>query len=303
MFIDPMSIKEQTPVTRLDSPLLREKGIALWVKEDYLTHPYISGNKWRKLKYNLAEAKRQKAKTLLTFGGAYSNHIYAVAAAGKAFGFETIGIIRGEEHLPLNHTLSFARMCAMDIHYLDRSSYRKKDDEDYLSSLYERFGDIYIVPEGGTNSFALQGCQEMVEEIALDFDYLCMPCGTAGTLAGAIIGLKQGQQALGFSALKGKDFLEMEVEKLIGNNYDNWSIHWGYHFGGYAKTKKELLDFMDAFETDFSICLEPIYTAKMFFGIFDLIEKDYFKKGTSIVAVHTGGLQGRGESKDYSTAI
>ena len=293
MLINPTTISEQTPIKRLDSVLLREKGINVWVKEDYLTHPFISGNKWRKLKYNLAEAKRQNAKTLLTFGGAYSNHIYAVAAAGNAFGFKTIGIIRGEEHLPLNHTLSFARECGMEIHYLDRSSYRKKNEDNYLASLYDRFGEVYIIPEGGTNAFALQGCQEMVTEITLDFDYLCLACGTAGTLAGSILGLKAGQKALGFSALKGKDFLETEVENLIGSHYDNWSIHWGYHFGGYAKTKKALLDFMEDFEANFSIRLEPIYTAKLFFGIFDLIEKDYFKEGTTLVAVHTGGLQGR----------
>lgn len=290
-----IAINENTPLQPLESDLLSQKGIELWVKREDLNHPEISGNKWRKLKYNLEEAKRQGKKTLLTFGGAYSNHIYAIAAAGKHFGFDTIGIIRGEEHLPLNHTLSFATSCGMQLHYLDRTTYRNKYDEAVLDELLKQFGDVYLIPEGGTNAFALKGCKEMVTGIDMDFDVICMPCGTAGTLSGAILGLQKYQHALGFSALKGKDFLEKEVIQLIGNSYDNWSINWAYHFGGYAKQKPELTAFIDSFYKEHQILLEPIYTGKLFFGLFDLIQKDYFKSGSKIVAVHTGGLQGMKE--------
>ncbi len=158
---------------------------------------------------------------MLTFGGAFSNHIYAVAAAGKLFGFKTIGIIRGENHLPLNHTLTFAKRCGMQLSYMNRSEYREKESALIIKKLKHHFGDFYLIPEGGTNELALRGATEMIEEINLDFDYACMPCGTAGTLAGAIMGLKKHQKAIGFSSLKGQDFLENEVIKLTGTNLDN----------------------------------------------------------------------------------
>ena len=292
MDIQSLDIKQKTPLRKLQATLLLEKEVELWIKQDYLTHPFLSGNKWRKLKYNLIEAKKQKQKVLLTFGGAYSNHIYAVAAAGKEFGFQTVGMIRGEEHNPLNHTLDFAKSCGMELYYLDRTLYRKKYEKDFLSKLSNQFGNFYLVPEGGTNQLALKGCQEMIQEIDEDFDTVCMPCGTGGTLAGSILELKRHQKALGFSALKGRDFLEKEVEKLIGKEHNNWSINWKYHFGGYAKTTNELFRFLKDFEKDHTIALDPIYTGKMFYGLFDLIANDYFEKKSKIVAIHTGGLQG-----------
>jgi len=284
-------IKEDTPLLKLESEFLIDKKIELWIKQDYLTHPYISGNKWRKLKYNIEEAKRLEKKRLLTFGGAYSNHIYAVAAAGKKFGFETIGVIRGEEHENLNDTLSFAKSCGMELHYMDRSTYRRKYEENITSELKDKFDDFYLIPEGGTNELALLGCQEMIEEIKINFDVVCMPCGTSGTLAGSVLALKNKQRAIGFSVLKGKDFLESEVIKLIGDEFNNWTINWDYHFGGYAKTKADLIKFIEDFKENYAVQLEPIYTGKMFYGLFDLIAKDFFDEGSKIVAIHTGGLQ------------
>lgn len=284
-----------TPIVHIQEPLLKEKGVELMIKREDLNHSVISGNKWRKLKYNLQEAKRLNYTTLLTFGGAFSNHIYATAGAGKEFGFETIGVIRGEEHLPLNPTLSFAKSCGMQLHYMDRTTYRTKSSPEVLDSLRQAYDDFYLIPEGGTNALAIQGCEEIVDEIEIPFDYLCCPVGTGGTVSGLISGLKGQSKILGFSALKG-DFLQQEVADLLQKTdsiYDNWSIETNYHFGGYAKVKPALLEFMADFEQKHQIPLDPIYTGKMLYGIYDKIRSGQFTAGNRIIAVHTGGLQGR----------
>lgn len=292
----------EAPLQQLHSKVWEAQGIALWVKREDLLHPTISGNKWRKLKYNLQEAKRLQHDTLLTFGGAYSNHIAAVAAAGQEFGFKTIGIIRGEEHLPLNPTLSFATAAGMALYYISREAYRQKTDAVYLEQLAGQFGHPYIIPEGGTNALAVKGCTEIVSDISIDYDYICCASGTGGTIAGIIAGLEGKRQALGFPALKGGDFLKEEIEQLIsrysGQRYDNWQLITDYHFGGYAKVKPELLDFMRSFQQEHSLPLEPVYTGKMFYGVVDLIRKGYFPEGSRIVAVHTGGLQGNAGFKE-----
>ena len=279
----------------IHDPLFEEKGVELWMKREDLNHPVVSGNKWRKLKYNLIEAKKQGHKNLLTFGGAYSNHIYAVAGAGKKLDFETIGVIRGEEHAELNPTLSFAKAQGMHLHYMDRSTYRQKESEEVINLLKQVYGDFYLIPEGGTNELALKGCAELAEEIDHDYDFLCCPVGTGGTLVGLIIGARGSGQLLGFSALKG-DFLQKEVDNLLKKStkiYNNWSITDQYGFGGYAKVKPELLKFMSEFEEKQGILLEPIYTGKMMYGIYEMVRAGKFKEGSKIVAIHTGGLQGR----------
>jgi 1-aminocyclopropane-1-carboxylate deaminase len=256
----------------------------------------MSGNKWHKLKYNLQEAQKQGKNTLLTFGGAYSNHIYAVAAAGNIFNFKSIGIIRGEEHLPLNPTISYARDCGMQIYYLDRSSYRRKNSAKIINQLKNNFGEFYLLPEGGTNELAVKGCSEIINKIEVDFDYICCPCGTGGTLAGLISGLNGKKFALGFAVLKGASFLKENVTELIqgfnGNVFHNWDINLDYHFGGYAKVDERLLDFVFQFSSRTKILIEPIYTGKMLFGIYDLVTKGFFNEGIRIIAIHTGGLQG-----------
>lgn len=284
-----------TPIVPIRDSLLAEKGVELLIKREDLNHPIISGNKWRKLKYNLLEAKKQGYSKLLTFGGAFSNHIYATAGAGKEFGFETIGIIRGEEHLPLNPTLSFAIASGMHLEYMDRATYRSKSAPEVINLLKQQFGDFYLIPEGGTNSLAIQGCEEIIPEIEVDFDYLCCPVGTGGTMAGLISGLDGRSKVIGFSSLKG-DFLTAEVANLLKESdmdYDNWSVNTAYHFGGYARTKPALLEFMNGFEKRHQIPLDPVYTAKMMFGIYDLAQSGFFPTGTRIIAVHTGGLQGK----------
>ena len=284
----------QTPTLEINDDLLLEKGIKLLIKREDLIHPIVSGNKWRKLKYNLKAASRLGQDCLLTFGGAYSNHIAAVAGAGKEFGFKTIGIIRGEEHLHLNPTLAFATACGMQLIYLDRESYRNKNDPEFIKQLEKDHAPFYLIPEGGTNELAIQGCEEIIEDIAAPFDILCCPVGTGATISGLISGLEGAKQVLGFSALKG-DFLQNDVSSLLEKyrkSYANWEINIDYHFGGYAKIKPALIDFILDFEKKHKVPLEPIYTGKMLFGIMDMIIKDKFEPGITILAIHTGGLQG-----------
>ncbi|MCC9168017.1 1-aminocyclopropane-1-carboxylate deaminase/D-cysteine desulfhydrase [Pontibacter harenae] len=292
----------EAPLQQLHDPLFEEHEVKLWVKREDMLHPHISGNKWRKLKYNLQEAKQQGKATLLTFGGAYSNHIAAVAAAGKEFGFTTIGMIRGEEHLPLNPTLDFATSCGMDLHYVDREKYRQKQELTFLQHLAEQFNHPYIIPEGGTNVLAVKGCTEIVQDINIDYNYLCCTSGTGGTIAGIIAGLEGQKQVIGFPALKGGEFLKEEIAQLVqaynGGSYSNWQLITDYHFGGYAKVKPELLEFMHNFQKHYQVPLEPVYTGKMMFGIYDLIRKGFFPSGSRVVAVHTGGLQGNAGFKE-----
>ncbi|MFK8008394.1 MAG: 1-aminocyclopropane-1-carboxylate deaminase/D-cysteine desulfhydrase [Saprospiraceae bacterium] len=291
-------IKNTTPIGQLHHSILDKKNIQLWFKRDDLTHPELQGNKWRKLKYNIAEAQQTQKKYLLTFGGAYSNHLFATAAAGKLFNLKTIGIVRGEKIFPLNSTLSFAEDCGMQLYFVDRKTYALK--EKLLSDLDIPLDECYVLPEGGTNKLAIKGCSELGLEILaqLDFipNFICTSCGTGGTIAGLIQSKKQDTHVLGFSALKG-DFMKQEVQNILTNffpneNHNNFSIQTDYHFGGYAKHSSALLDFINSFKQEYQIQLDPIYTGKMLYGIFDLIEKDFFPHGSRVVAIHTGGLQG-----------
>ncbi|WP_246278008.1 1-aminocyclopropane-1-carboxylate deaminase/D-cysteine desulfhydrase [Phytohabitans rumicis] len=276
----------------LSDDRLAPYGVRLYLKRDDLIHPEIPGNKWRKLKYNLAHAQAAGHGTLLTFGGAYSNHIQAVAAAGHYFGFSTIGIIRGEEHLPLNPVLAYAADRGMRLVYLDRTTYRAKHDPDLVEGLRREFGDYYLLPEGGSNALALRGCAELPAEIPFAFDAICCASGTGGTLAGIALGLGEGQRAMGFSALKGGGFLADDVRRLqegYGRVTDNWSIEAGYHFGGFARRDAELDDFISDFAERHSMVLEWVYVAKMMYGIVDLVHSGRFAPGTVVVAVVTGG--------------
>ena len=266
--------------------------IELFLKREDLIHPIVSGNKYRKLKYNLKEAKKQRFKTLLTFGGAFSNHIAAVAQAGKEFGFQTIGVIRGEElinNTEENPTLKFARQCGMNFKFVPREVYRNKTSKGFLESLKAEFEDFYLIPEGGTNALAIKGCEEILNDSDNEFDYICCPVGTGGTISGLINCSKPGQQVLGFPALKGS-FLNEDIGKFAHKN--NWQLITDYHFGGFAKINEALISFINGFKKEYDISLDPIYTGKMMFGIFDMINKSHFPKGSKLLAIHTGGLQG-----------
>ena len=241
----------------------------------------------------MEEAQKQGHDNLLTFGGAWSNHIYATAAAGKQAGLKTIGIIRGEENRPLNPTLSDAAEFGMELHYMDRSTYRRKNEAEVLAQLKEKFGKFYLVPEGGSNELALKGVREMVDWKEGEFSHICCPVGTGGTLAGMISAGRRSETYLGISSMKNNFSLEETVAQLTGDVDSSWSINHDYHFGGYAKVNQELMDFIRDFEESYQVPLDPIYTAKMIWGILDLISKNHFPAGSKILAIHTGGLQGR----------
>ncbi len=280
------------PNQHIDMPLLREKGIHLYIRREDTIHPLISGNKYRKLKYNLLEAKKQGKDTLLTFGGAFSNHIAATACAGHEQGIKTIGVIRGEElqdNWQDNPTLTLAHEHGMQFHFVSRADYRLKSEPLFIQNLKDRFGDVYVLPEGGTNDLAVKGCMEILTEEDTIFDYICCAVGTGGTVAGLINAARPHQTVLGFPALKG-DFLIEEIRTFVHN--DRWKLVTDYHFGGYAKVDRPLIDFINLFKSKTGIPLDPIYTGKMLFGIFDLVKKGVFPHGTQILAIHTGGLQG-----------
>lgn len=271
---------------------LSTNNISVSIRREDLIHPFISGNKFRKLKYNLVQAKAENQETLLTFGGAFSNHIAAAAYAGKEQGFKTIGIIRGDElesKIMVNPTLKFAQECGMRFKFITREDYRHKTEEEFIEILKQEFGNFYLVPEGGTNEFAVKGCGEILTEEDSQYDFICCAVGTGGTISGLINSILPHQKVLGFPALKG-DFLKEEIRKFAQK--ENWELITEYHFGGYGKVNPELIAFINRFYAENSIPLDPIYTAKMVFGVMDLIEKNYFPENSKILLIHTGGIQG-----------
>ena len=268
-------------------------GIELYIKREDLLHPIISGNKFRKLKYNIQEAKRLGHTTLLTFGGAFSNHILAVAGAGAEFGFKTIGIIRGEElerKIAENPTLAKAQELGMQFYFVSRTAYREKEEKAFANHLHELFGNFYMIPEGGTNDLAIKGCEEILTDTdKAYFTHVACAVGTGGTISGLINSSGQNQQIIGFSSLKGA-FLSDVIRNFVEKT--NWNINDSYHFGGYGKVNDELIQFLNSFYSQTFIPLDPVYTGKMVFGVLDLIQKEYFPPNSKILMIHTGGLQG-----------
>jgi len=284
------AIAEKIPLQKISDPEIESFSVNLFMLRLDLIHPNINGNKWFKLKYNLEEAKRLNKKKLLTFGGAFSNHIAATSAAGKEFGFETIGIIRGEElSKSSNQTLEFARKNGMELHFISREEYRNKNSKKFILELKNQFGDFYLLPEGGSNELAVKGCWEIVSHIDVPFDFICCAVGTGGTISGIISSLKKKQKVIGFPVLKSAEFLEKDIKEFVGTK-TNWILNYNYHFGGYAKTNSDLLKFIDRFKKQNNILLDQVYTGKMMFGICDLIRKNYFKRDATVIALHTGGL-------------
>lgn len=284
--------KHISEIQQIDSKIISLDSYSLAILREDQIHPFVSGNKFRKLKYTIGEAQRLKKTTLLTFGGAYSNHIAAVAAAGKELGLATIGIIRGEElreQTPLNPTLQFAQQCNMQLHFIDRQDYQLKTEPEFIQKLQQQFGDFYLIPEGGTQSLAVRGCEEILSERTKKFDYICTSVGTGGTLAGLVKASEPHQTVLGYSALKGT-FQHSEVKKYTSKT--NFEIIDSYSFGGYAKIDSTLVRFINEFKQKTNIPLDPIYVGKMLFGILDGVKNKKFKENNRILAIHTGGLQG-----------
>lgn len=290
-----------SPVQEVMDTVLALHGVRLLIKRDDLIHPVISGNKWRKLRHNLREAAMNDHHTVLTFGGAFSNHIAATAHACRNAGLDSIGIIRGDELTDeeLNSTLCEAKNKGMELHFVSREAYRRKTEPEFLEELKTQHGRFYAVPEGGANGLGVKGCAELLPEVDEHYDVVCCAAGTGTTLAGLRISLPEGKQLLGFPALKGGEFLLDEVKRLTEESrlritapQAAFSLVTDYHFGGYAKMTPELMRFIEGFQERTGIPLDPIYTGKMMFGIYDLIQKGRFEKGTTLLAIHTGGLQG-----------
>lgn len=299
-----MNIQLPSPLQELKSEFLKEKNIELWVKRDDLIHPHISGNKWRKLKYNIEAAKQTNKNTLLTFGGAFSNHIVATAAACAQAGLKSIGIIRGEEPKYLNQTLQSAKAFGMHLHFISRSDYRLKTELDFIESLHQKFGAFCLVPEGGFGLNGAIGCSELLKEVPklYEFTHIASAMGTGTTTAGLLLGSMPQQQIHGFSALKGGEFLRTEVESILHETdkskedqkslLNKLELQSKYHFGGYAKIKPELVDFVNDFYKEYKLPLDLVYTGKMMYGLMQMIDAGYFQKGAKILTIHTGGLQG-----------
>lgn len=272
--------------------VLQNSSVKLFIRREDLIHPFVSGNKFRKLKYNLEFARKNNYKKLLTFGGAFSNHIAAVAFAGKANEFETIGVIRGNElasEINNNPTLKFAQDCGMKFEFISREEYRQKATDEFIEQLKVKYQEFYLIPEGGTNDLAIKGCEEILTNEDVIYDFVCCAIGTGGTISGIINSSLLNQKVLGFPSLKG-DFLKKDICKFAKK--DNWNIVSDYHFGGYGKVSNELINFINDFNEKYNIPLDSIYTGKMVFGVIELINKNYFPKNSKILMIHTGGLQG-----------
>jgi 1-aminocyclopropane-1-carboxylate deaminase len=290
----------------IDNAIAKQAGVNLSVLRLDVMHPWVNGNKWFKLKYNLLEAQQRNFTTLLTFGGAYSNHIFATAAAGNLFGLRTIGVIRGEERLPLNPTLSFAVAQGMQLVYLDRQKYRERKTTALQAELKQRYGEVFIIPEGGANLNGVRGCMEIVN--TAEFDIVCVACGTGTTLAGIVLSLSKTHRVIGFPVLKNGAFLAREIDNWLSQylasglptthkamsttGYASWELICDYHFGGYAKVNEELLLFSQQFTQEHGIPLDYVYTAKMFYGVMDLLKQGFFPHGSRLLLIHSGGLQG-----------
>lgn len=286
-----------SPLIQLNNPCFDQQGIELWIKRDDLLHPIISGNKWRKLKYSLAHALSLDMNTLISMGGIYSNHLHALAYAGKLLGLQTVGIIRGEPLSILTPTLRDAQHWGMVLRFVSRTEYRALRHYKTFDSFPDLKPQQYWLPEGGAHTLALQGVAELVDEINMAYNTLCVPCGTGTTLAGIASAVNDNIAVLGFAALKNADFLYADVARLLLQPRNNWQINQAYHFGGYAKTNASLLAFIEDFELQTKIPLEAVYTGKMLYGLYELIQQGYFKPGQRIIAVHTGGLQGKRQNR------
>ncbi len=285
-----------SPVHQINDKLFDERGLKVFIKRDDLIHPIISGNKWRKLKYLLKAARSANKTHLVTFGGAYSNHLLATAAAAAKFGFTSTGIVRGE---PVeNDTLFLCRLHGMNLIFTDRESYR--DKHTLFNKYFSDEANAFFIDEGGASIEGAKGCAELIDELTETYDHLFCACGTGTTAAGIINGLNAHQLTTRFHAIpvfKNGDFMENEIDKLLTIS-TNYQLYTDYHFGGYAKVNDELIQFIKTFVAKTGILIEPIYTGKMLYAIYDLAAKNYFKPGSKILAIHSGGIWGLMGMKD-----
>ena len=279
-----------SPVQQIQNKLFDEKGIKVFIKRDDLIHPIVSGNKWRKLKYLLKQAQAEDKTHLVTFGGAYSNHLLATASSAAKFGFKSTGYVRGEE--VDNDILFLCRLHGMNLIFVDRDSYRDKPT--LFNKHFTGDNKAFFIDEGGASHLAAKGCSEMVDEFTETYDHILCACGTGTTAAGIINGIYNHQLAMqfhGVPVLKDGGFLKNDIDKFLTTPI-NYQLHTEYHFGGYGKTTDELISFIKQFVASTGILIEPVYTGKMFYALYDLIEKNHFKPGSRVLAIHTGGIWG-----------
>lgn len=284
-----MDFSTYSPVEELKLPLFEKKKVTVKVKRDDMMHPFISGNKWRKLKHTLKDAQEKQKTKLVTFGGAWSNHLLATACAGAKFGFQTKAFIRGEE--VNNPVLAMCKIFGMELRFVDRTTYRNKES---IFSHHETENEAYFIDEGGRSALGMLGCSELMAELDEDFDHVVLACGTGTTLAGISKGCQQYMpncKTHGIPVLKGGNFLYDDISAL-GIDLNAYSLHLDYHFGGYAKSTPTLTSFIKEVSSTTGVLLETIYTGKAFYGLCDLVENDYFAPGQKILFIHTGGLTG-----------
>ena len=279
--------------------------LKLFLKRDDLIHPVVSGNKWRKLKLNLLNAKQQKFTKVLTYGGAYSNHLVATAYAAHKAGLKSIGIVRGLDADLENHSLKFVRECGMEVKRISREEYRFKNEPDFLQELRDEFGPHYRIPEGGANFLGVEGCMEIITESETAFkaiDFICTSIGTGTTLAGMLAANSMNKPILGFTPFKKGDFLRGEVsdlmyrtfldEEFVDEQMENLHLVTEYHFGGFGKVKPELKEFVFWLKESTGVQFDLVYNGKMLFGLYQMIKSGKFKDGDSIIILHCGGVQG-----------
>jgi 1-aminocyclopropane-1-carboxylate deaminase len=297
-----------SPIHKLEHPLFEQKGIEVFIKRDDLIHLEVSGNKWRKLKFNIEKFKANKYKGILTFGGAYSNHIAATAATGKLLGVKTIGIIRGDELTPQsNQTLITALDNGMQLEFVSRSKYAERYERLYHEELRAEFGNVLVINEGGANFYGVIGCAEILKEINFIPDYIYSASGTGTTVAGLLLS-SESTKVVGVPVFKNGGFIKKEVIELLQQfalddstfktKLELLSLNLNSHFGGYGKYNDELIDFINEFYKITGLKLDQIYTGKMMFALLNDVRENKFNQGEKIVALHTGGLQGLSSIKD-----
>ncbi len=289
MFV-PMQLHLPSPIEQLEEPLYEKMGVQVFVKREDLIHPLISGNKWRKLKYSLQKAAEEGKQHMVTFGGAYSNHVLATAVAAQELGLQASAIIRGEDQH--NEVLNYCKSVGMKLHFVDRLSYTDKNE--CLARLFKGNTEIFVIPEGGASPEGVQGCEEILAENTESFDHIFCAAGTGTTASGLYSYIQKNKLNTTLHVvpvLKNGDFIQNEIANHISIK-ERFTLHIGYHFGGYAKSTTELLRFIIGFYHSNQILLDQVYTGKMVFGLHDLIAKRYFAPSSRILWLHTGGLTG-----------
>lgn len=284
---------ENILIEPIQSPILAAHHIHLNILRLDKIHPIISGNKWFKLKENFKRAISLEHSTILTFGGAYSNHLIATAAASKLFGLQSVGLVRGFHGKQIKTTtLLHCERLGMQLHFISREDYQKKDTEDFIAHLKNQFSNPYIIPEGGDNDDGIKGAQSIAAYIPKDSNLVSLAIGSGTTFCGIRNALPDHIAMMGFPVMKHGEYLHQKMGKNINAGLENWQLVTDYHFGGFAKHTQELIDFMNDFYNETNIPLDFVYNAKMMYGIFDLVRKNTIPPHTKILCIHTGGLQG-----------